>query len=1061
MASLWSPTDWQQRLAELQAPTGDLKEAPLRRDVRSLGALLGEVLREQAGLPLYEAVEDLRRTAIARREADASAAADNKALDDRSSSDAQAALAGQHLQHALNRVEALTSDTAYQLARAFAFFFELTNLAETNHRKRRRLSHQLDPTTGPQRGSLRGALRQMRRAGISAADARALLARITVMPVFTAHPTEVARRSVMSKRRRISTLLEQLDRIPVPEAELEALEQEVIAEITALWQTDDVRMARPAVRDEVRMALDYFESSIFATLPVLYSEVAAALSSEYGIETDLADLPRLIAFGSWIGGDRDGNPFVTPRATRIALAMAHDLLHAHYRRRLQNISDQLGSSTQQVPISPQLAALLDGYMKQLRAAGQTELEARFPFESIRLLVGCIMMRLGGAPQISVPPPSGPPLKLYARAEEFVSDLMVLHSSLIQNRGRRLAQALIDPLLLEARTYGLHLQALDIRQHARIHAAAIAELSQKPGAPRLDSETWDRSSKKSSALTLPPALTPQTRDVLNTFRAIAELKRVYVPEALPRYIISGATCAEDVLNVLWLARLAGVRVEGCGGPAGCPDSSDPGLHPTSEAGGDPGLQPVPLFESIDDLRNAPAVCRRLWTSAAYKPLLASWNQQQEVMLGYSDSNKDGGMITSTWEIWKAHRALHQVAEECDVTLRLFHGRGGTVGRGGGPTHRSIFAQPMGSFTGELRITEQGEVLNWKYADVVLAERNLELMIAASLDALARPDAILQHQTADARKNDGVILSEGTAGVEGPAVSSVGDGNYIPRLTGEVLPQWEAAMDQLSATSYAFYRKHIVDNPDTFTYFEQATPVAELENAHIGSRPAKRTDASSSKKRSMEDLRAIPWVFGWMQSRHVVPAYFGVGHALQHFIQHNVPSNESVILSEGARSSSAAVEGPAVVPSTAQSDREAANLAQLQTMARGFPLFIDIIRNVEMALAKADFAIARLYAGLVQDEALRDRVFSTLHAEFELTRRMVLAVLGQSSLMQTNSVLGQSIRLRNPYVDPMSLIQVELIRRKRAATAAGQPTPPDLDRAITATINGISAGLRNTG
>ena len=838
MPSLWSPTDWPQRLAELQAPTGDLKEAPLRRDVRSLGALLGEVLREQAGLPLYEAVEDLRRTAIARREAESDPASSNAS-----------ALAGQHLQHALARVQALTSDTAYQLARAFAFFFELTNLAETNHRKRRRLAHQLDPTAGPQRGSLRGALRQMRRAGISATEALALLARITVMPVFTAHPTEVARRSVMSKRRRISTLLEQLDRIPVPEAELEALEQEVIAEITALWQTDDVRMARPAVRDEVRMALDYFESSIFATLPVLYSEVAAALSSEYGIESDLADLPRLIAFGSWIGGDRDGNPFVTPRATRTALAMAHGLLHAHYRRRLQNISDQLGSSTQQVPISPELAALLEGYMQQLRAAGQTELEQRFPFESIRLLVGFIMMRLGGAPQISVPPPSGPPLKPYARAEEFVSDLMVLHSSLIQNRGRRLAQALIDPLLLEARTYGLHLHALDIRQHARVHAAAIAEIAQKPGA-----------TKKSDTLTLPPALTPHTRDVLNTFRAIAELKRVYVPEALPRYIISGATCTEDVLNVLWLARLAGVRVEGCGGPEGCPDSSDPGLHPTSEAGGDPGLQPVPLFESIADLRNAPAVCRQLWTSAAYRPLLASWNHQQEVMLGYSDSNKDGGMIAGTWEIWKAHRALHQVARECGVRLRLFHGRGGTVGRGGGPTHRAIFAQPMDAFTGELRITEQGEVLNWKYADVVLAERNLELMIAASLDALARPDALLQRKAAAAQDKEGVILSEGAAGVEGPAVSST---PYIPRLTGEILPQWEAAMDQLSAVSYAFYRKHIVDDPDTFTYFEQATPVAELENAHIGSRPAKRTDASSAKKRNIEDLRAIPWVFGWMQ------------------------------------------------------------------------------------------------------------------------------------------------------------------------------------------------------
>jgi phosphoenolpyruvate carboxylase len=1032
MASLWSPTDWPQRLAELQAPTGELKEAPLRRDVRSLGVLLGEVLREQAGLPLYQAVEDLRRTAIARREADGTA------HDAPNSGDAHAALAEQHLHHALARVQSLSNATAYQLARAFAFFFELTNLAETNHRKRRRLSHQLDPTAGPQRGSFRGTLRALKLAGVTADEARSLLDRITVTPVFTAHPTEVARRSVMSKRRRISTLLEQLDRIPVPEAQLESLEQEVIAEITALWQTDDVRMARPAVRDEVRMALDYFESSIFATLPVLYSEVAAALYSEYGIESDLADLPRLVAFGSWIGGDRDGNPFVTPRATRTALAMAHGLLLGHYRRRLQNVSDQLASSTQQVPISDELKQLLDGYMKQLRAAGQTELEARFPFESVRLLVGCIMMRLGGAPQISVPPPSGPPLKPYARASEFVADLTVLHSSLIRNRGRRLAQALIDPLLLEVRTYGLHLHALDIRQHARVHAAAIAELAQTPGVL----------SESTGTLQLPPALTPQTREVFNTFRAIAELKRVYVPEALPRYIVSGATSAEDVLNVLWLARLAGIRVEGCGGPDGCPNSSDP------------GLQPVPLFESIDDLRNAPAVCRQLWTSAAYKPLLESWNHQQEVMLGYSDSNKDGGMIASTWEIWKAHRALHQVARECGVRLRLFHGRGGTVGRGGGPTHRSIFAQPIDAFTGELRITEQGEVLNWKYADIVLAERNLELMIAASLDALARPDALLQH--ADSMKEVGApsfpVSSERVGSAEPPT--------YIPRLTGEILPQWESALDQLSAVSYAFYRKHIVDDPETFTYFEQATPVAELENARIGSRPAKRTDASSARRRSMEDLRAIPWVFGWMQSRHVVPAYFGVGHALQHFIQHNDPDAQpsgSVILSEAQnlRISSLRTSAKKLNKSDSQSAREAANLAQLQTMARDFPLFLDIVRNVELALAKADFSIARLYAGLVQDEALRDRVFSTLQAEFELTRRMVLAITQQSTLLQTNSVLGNSIRLRNPYVDPMSLIQVELIRRKRAATAAGQPVPAELDRAITATINGISAGLRNTG
>jgi phosphoenolpyruvate carboxylase len=1007
MPSLWSPPNWPQRLAELQAPTGELKEAPLRRDVRSLGMLLGEVLREQAGPPIYEAVEELRRTAIARREADAASAI-------------EPTHSQTHLDRALHFVEALTPTSAYQLSRAFGFYFELINLAETNHRKRRRLSSQLEPNPQfppkdppVQRGSLRGALRQLRLAGVSAEEARALLDHITITPVFTAHPTEVARRSVMFKRRRISDLLEQLDRIPVPNAQLEALQQDIVAEITALWQTDDVRNARPTVRDEIRMALDYYEASLFDTLPVLYSEVSSALAAEYSIDAPIAELPQLVNFGSWIGGDRDGNPFVTPAVTREALTLARALLMNHYRRRLQNVFDQLASSTNQVSVSPELSALVESYLTQLRAAGQTALETRFPFESVRLLVACIMVRLGSAPQISVPLPADLALAPYTRAADLLSDLNVLRSSLMRNRGRRLAVMLIDPLLLEVRTYGLHLQTLDIRQHARVHSAAIAELAKisatEPGAP---SQTASSSEVGGQTLQLPPARTPQSTEVLDTFRAIADLKRAFPPESLPRYIISGATSAEDILNVIRLARLGGVRVEG----ATDPNDSDP------------GLQVVPLFESIEDLQNGAGVMRALWSSAAYQPLLESWGRRQEVMLGYSDSNKDGGMIASTWEIWKAHRALHTVAREANVSLRLFHGRGGTVGRGGGPTHRAIFAQPVDSFTGELRITEQGEVLNWKYSDVVLAERNLELMIAASLDAIARPDAALQRQRTSSHGKESVILSEGahgssvSAAVEGPAVPPT----YTPHLTGEILPAWESALDQLSATSYAFYRKHIVDNPETFTYFEQGTPVAELEHARIGSRPAKRTDASSARKRSMEDLRAIPWVFGWMQSRQLVPAYFGVGHALNAFVE-------------------------------AHPD----NLALLQSMARNFPLFIDIIRNVEMALAKADFAIARLYASLVEDEALRDRVFSTLHAEFELTRRMVLAVLQQDALLQTNRVLEHSIRLRNPYVDPMSLIQVELLRRKRAATAAGHPPSAELDRAITATINGIAAGLRNTG
>jgi len=978
MPSLWSPTNWPQRLAELQAHTGELKEAPLRRDVRSLGTLLGEVLREQSGEALYSAVEDLRRTAIARRDA---------------ASKEDTAAARTLLDQALNRVHSHSNDltTAYRLARAFSFYFELINLAETNHRKRRRLSSQLNQQGTPQRGELRGTLRRLREAGFDAKRAYGFLEKICITPVFTAHPTEVARRSVMFKRRRISDLLEQLDRIPVPEEQLESLERELTGEITALWQTDDVRSARPTVRDEIRMALDYYEASLFDTMPVLYTEVAAALNEEYTATEapSIAELPQLVTFGSWIGGDRDGNPFVTAEATRDALAMAHLLLLTHYCRRLQNIFDQLGSSTQQVPVSDEVKALLKRYLAQLRNAGQTALEERFHFEHIRLLIACIMMRLGATPQSSVPLPPNPALAPYTRASDLLGDLTVLRTSLVENRGKRLAEQLIDPLLVEVRTYGLHLQTLDIRQHARAHATAVAEIA---GCAEAASDT--------TMLRLPAALSPQTTEVLETFRAIAEVKQSHPSEAIRQYVISGATSAQDVLDVLWLARLGGVRVEA----APATDTTD----------ADPGLLPVPLFESIEDLQNAPGIMRQLWSSEAFQPLLQSWGHRQEVMLGYSDSNKDGGMITSTWEIWKAHRALHEVARECDVKLRLFHGRGGTVGRGGGPTHRAIYAQPVDSFTGELRLTEQGEVLNWKYSDVVLAERNLELMIAAALDALARPDAVIQHKEHGATAH----------------------------LTGEITPEWEAAMEQLSTISYGFYRKHIIDNPETFTYFQESTPVAELEHARIGSRPTKRTG-----KKTMADLRAIPWVFGWMQSRQLVPAWFGVGYALYKFATESVtPSSRPQDARVGSQDIS--------IPQTA-------NLALLQSMACGFPLFIDILRNVEMALAKSDFGIARLYASLVEDEALRDRVFTTLEAEFDHTRRMLLAITKQQRLLETNPVLERSIRLRNPYVDPMSLIQVELIRRKRAAIAAGQPDSSELNRAISATINGISAGLRNTG
>ena len=948
MALLWNPESWTGRLAELEARTGDLKEAPLRRDVRSLGTLLGEVLREQAGEELFVHVEALRQGTIRRRDAEA------RGLE---------AEAAQHAAKALELVHSLPVERAILLTRAFAFYFELINLAETNHRKRRRIALQLSGNTGRQRGSLAGTLCEMRRVGIGAEEAMDWLRRVLVVPVFTAHPTEVARRSVMFKRRRIGEFLATLDRIPVPAQGMARLEELIRAEITSLWQTDEVRSRRPTVYDEIKMGLDYYDVSIFATLPSLYREISEALHASYGLEIEPHALPQVLSFGSWIGGDRDGNPFVTPEVTREAIQLARGHLLLHYQHLLDEITDLLTSSAQQVAVSEELLERLQAYVSLVHTPESQLFGEQYEFEYYRRFVICLKARIqrtlesmeqagpagAGLPVMPYTLAQGQDklaqaLPPYCSVEEFIADLETLRDSLAAHRGLRIARTQVDPLLLQVRTFGLHLHTLDIRQHAKVHAKALQEAIADTGSP-----------------TLAGRLSDETASVLETFRVVAEVKSGCTPEAIRQYVISGASTVEDVLAVVRLARLGGVNVEG--------------------SGRDPGLMPVPLFESIDDLREAPAVCRELWSRPDYRKLLASWDNWQEVMLGYSDSNKDGGMLTSTWEIFRAHRDLHVVAREAGVKLRLFHGRGGTVGRGGGPTHRAIFAQPMDSFDGQLRITEQGEVLNFKYADEVLAERNLELMIAASLDALTRPNA---------RDPEG-------------------------HFTGVLKPEWEAALDELSSLAFDFYRQHILDDPGVVTYFEQSTPVGELEQAKIGSRPSRRN--ASTK---LTDLRAIPWVFGWTQSRLLVPAWFGVGYAIDQYL---------------ARPGS---------------------LVLLEEMAREFPLFIDLLRNVELALGKVDLATARLYASLVEDASLRERIFDMFEAEFHRTVRALLAITGQKELLEDNPVLGHSIRLRNPYVDPMHLIQVDLLRRKRQ----GEDTP-ELNRAIAATISGISAGLRNTG
>jgi phosphoenolpyruvate carboxylase len=926
---LWSAVDQTARLLELLSEEDEIKEAPLRRDVRSLGRLLGEALHEQSGRGFYEAVERMRVLAI--RQRGSSSPGETEAAGDAFTDPAL-------MEQVAQIASGLSVGEAYRMSKAFANYFELINLAEANHRKRRLRAARIHRERPPQPGSFLGTLLRMKRAGIGAEEALRQLSRVEVMPVFTAHPTEVARRTVLFKRRLIARQLDQLDWLPLTDAEAAEREAIIAAAITALWQTDEVRRRPPTVVDEIQMGLDYFRNGLIETLPRLYDLMADAFRRAYAVALAPADLPTVVRFGSWIGGDRDGHPLVTPECTHDALELARRAVLSHYIEAVETLLEQLSPSARQVPVSPAMRETLAEVEDAIRAL-DPDIKRRAEDEVYRRFLGYMLHRLRAARDRMGSADA------YPGAASFAADLTLIRESLLANAGTRQARVLIDPLLRQVETLGFHLTTLDIRQHAHVHAAAVAELSAGPGG--------------SAGIEKPSApLSPETVRLLDTLRAVAELKRTYPPESIRSYIISGAHDAEDVLSVVWLAGVCGIQVA------------------ASEDGRDPGLMPVPLFEFIDDLRRCADVCRTLWSLPAYQPLLDSWGRRQEVMLGYSDSNKDGGLFTSTWETFKAHRALHEAAKEHNVRLRLFHGRGGTVARGGGPTHQSIAAQPPHAFDGAIKITEQGEVLNWKYADTVVAERNLELMVAASLEALTR------------------------AGGWGAVIE----------------PEWEAAMEAMSAEAFTYYRERILDNPDILPYFEEATPVEELAHAKIGSRPVRR-----SARSGLQDLRAIPWVFGWTQSRHMLPGWFGVGYALERFVNAR-PGNADL----------------------------------LQVMAKRFPIFEVLIANAENGMAKTDLTIARRYADLVSDAGVRERVFALIAEEFQRTRRMVLQITGQSYLLEKNPVLARSIRRRNPYVDPMSLIQIELLRRKRAGAAS-----EELDYALSTTINGIAAGLRNTG
>ncbi len=819
---------------------------------------------------------------------------------------------------------------------AQGIWFQLLAIAEQNRDMRNRREIERERGYEQLRGTFAGVFARAAAEGITGAEIRRTLTGLRVRPVITAHPTEAKRVTVLERHRRIYLRLLDLESPRWTLREREELILAVGNEIELLWLTGELKLAKPTVAQEVAWGLYFFNENLFEVVPQLLGKIESAFVKQFPDER--FEVPPFLQFGSWIGGDRDGNPFVTAASTVDALDMARGTIIDHYIAETTRLISQLSMSTRRIGVSAPLAKRVREYDDKL-GEKYSRWKQITSAELYRHFLEFLIARLRFSRK------SSKHEHAYQSSQPFEEDLNLIRDSLHANRGHRLAE-LVSPLLSKVRTFGFHLHALDIRQHARVHSQALSELESAEKLPARSTH-------------FPPELSHASVELLQTFRAIAKLKKTHSPKAIRNFVISNTQSEHDIFAVLRLAALSGVS--------------------SAASDGDPGLMPVPLFESIDALRTSPEIMRRVWKSPQFQPLLDSWGRIHEVMLGYSDSNKDGGMLTSTWELHQAQHHLHEAARDCGVNLRLFHGRGGTVGRGGGPTHAAILAQPAGDFSGEIRITEQGEVLGWKYSDPVLAEWNLEIMIAACLEAITMP----------------------------------------AKAAPETSERWHDAMQTMSKDAFAFYREHIAENPEVLEYFEQATPVNELEYARIGSRPARR-----AATRSLDDLRAIPWVFGWMQSRHAVPAWFGFGYALDRF-----------------------------------SARAPANADLLREMMHGFPLFASLISSVEIAMAKADFAIARLYADLVTDAALRDRVFEMLRQEFERTARVILSITGQRDLLEKNSVLSRSIRLRNPYVDPLSLIQVDLLRRKRATS--NSVADPALDYAIGAMMNGIAAGLHNTG
>jgi phosphoenolpyruvate carboxylase len=915
------------------------KNQPLRADVRRLGELLGETMKRHGGRELFEIEEKIRTL--------------SKSLRARSDRRREKAL--------LDLLRGLDLETAIGVIRAFAVYFQLTNMAEQHHRIRRRRFYALETPDAPQPGSLADLFRRLSDSGVDANAVSGVLAKLAIQPVITAHPTEAVRRSLLEKHRRIADLLGELDRKDLSPLERDGVERDLESEVESIWLTDELRRFQPSVLDEVTNALYYFDVVLFDAVPDFLEELHRAARRLPGLV--VPEDFRPLRFGSWVGGDRDGNPFVTASVTWETLQRQRALALSKYVEAVDDLGSRLSEAERFCPPLDDLVESLE--RDRARFPGRArEVEARNPGEPYRQKLGFIRERL----ELTR---TGPREEgAYGSAREMISDLAPIEAGLRSNGTR--SAALVRRLIRQAGTFGFHLASLDLRQSSERHEEALTELTDASGIIPVYGKRSeaDRVRFLSEELLTPRPLlgidartSESTAETLDVFRVARRALDELGAESIGTYIISMAKDVSDVLAVLALAKEAGLYRPPVGG-----------------GGIVARLRVAPLFETIEDLRRAPDVMARLFEDPVYHPVLISQGRMQEVMIGYSDSSKDGGILTSSWELFKAQEALADLARRTGIDLLLFHGRGGSVGRGGGPSHQAILAQPRGSVEGRIKITEQGEVVSTKYGLPEIALRSLELQTSAVIEA---------------------------------------------SLPGEVdearLARWREVMEELSGLAIAAYRA-TVRRAGFTEYFLDATPVDELQHLHIGSRPARRKKSSTG----LEDLRAIPWVFGWTQSRHLLPGWLGVGSAIEAFVRR----------------------------------KSSKGLPVLREMFRHWPFFRSTLSNIEMALAKADFQIARQYAERLPGKKGR-AIFDGLEKEYRRTTRRVLEVTSQRTLLEKTPVLKRSIELRNPYVDPMSYLQVELLDRYRKTAAPARETQDQLLYAILLTINGIASGLRNTG